>query len=70
MLWQQSALHVPSQVLDELVHADGPLARVDDMDGDARDLFDELLERYGMIARGELDLDRDFDDFRLVVGRR
>lgn len=58
------------QVLSELLAADDPLCRVDEMDDDAQDLLADLLDRQRMVASGELDLERGFDDFRIVLGDR
>ncbi len=38
------------------------------MDPAALALLEELRERQAMVASGELDLERSFDDFRVVVG--
>lgn len=40
----------------------------DALDEDARGLLEELRERQAMIVDGSFDLEKSFDDFRLVVG--
>jgi hypothetical protein len=60
------------ELLQEAVQADeglgggpgggGPL------DPSSLALLEELRERQAMVASGELDLERSFDDFRVVVG--
>ncbi|KXZ53934.1 hypothetical protein GPECTOR_6g852 [Gonium pectorale] len=56
------------RVLQEAVEADEPLVPVESMDEGGRLLLEEMLERQAMIADGSFDLERSFDDFRLVVG--
>lgn len=40
----------------------------DEMDENAKDLLDSLLERQAMVNSGMIDLENGFDDFRLVLG--
>jgi hypothetical protein len=42
--------------------------RWEDMDEGGRLLLEELRERQQMVAEGLIDLERSFDDFRVVVG--
>ncbi|KIZ07853.1 hypothetical protein MNEG_0106 [Monoraphidium neglectum] len=59
------------ELLHEAVHNEddarwGP--GVDDAGPEAQLLLEELLERQRMVADGSFDLERSFDDFRMVVG--
>ncbi|GLC42114.1 hypothetical protein PLESTM_001292900 [Pleodorina starrii] len=56
------------EVLREAVEADEPVLPYDSMDESSRLLLEELLERQSMVADGSFDLEKSFDDFRLVVG--
>lgn len=50
------------------MEADEPVVPYDSMDENSRLLLEELLERQAAVADGSFDLERSFDDFRLVLG--
>jgi hypothetical protein len=56
------------QVLKELVDADEPTPRADEVDDETRDLLADLQEQQAMINEGLIDPVNGFDDFRLVLG--
>jgi hypothetical protein len=56
------------EVLRELVDADEPAPREDEVDDETRDLVADLQEQQAMIAEGLIDPVNGFDDFRLVIG--
>ena len=55
-------------MLKEAVEADEPSVGYDDMDEGAREIYEDLRERQAMVSCGMLDLERSFDDFRVVIG--
>jgi len=58
----------PRQVLTEVVGADDPPLREDELDEGARELLRDMRERQAMVASGEIDLEASFDDFQIAVG--
>ncbi len=56
------------EVLRELVDADEPAPRSDEIDDETRDLVADLQEQQAMINEGLIDPINGFDDFRLVIG--
>lgn len=56
------------QLLKEAVEADEPSVGYDDMDEGAREIYEDLRERQAMVSCGMIDLERSFDDFRVVIG--
>ncbi|GAX80713.1 hypothetical protein CEUSTIGMA_g8148.t1 [Chlamydomonas eustigma] len=56
------------ELLKEAVEADEPVVSYDDMDVDAREIFEDLRERQAMVSAGWIDLENSFDDFRVVIG--
>lgn len=72
---RSSAFHdpplAPPQLLHEAVHNEddarhGP--SVEAAGPGAAALLEALRERQALVAEGAIDLERSFDDFRLVVG--
>ncbi|CAG9466502.1 unnamed protein product [Pedinophyceae sp. YPF-701] len=56
------------EILQEMVDADEPVQSYDELDPEAQDIVDQLRERQALVAAGHIDLERSFDDFRLVLG--
>ncbi|KDD71419.1 hypothetical protein H632_c5075p0 [Helicosporidium sp. ATCC 50920] len=55
------------QLLHDAVHADERVKPFEELDEDAKELMESILERQEYVAAGMLDPE-GFDDFRVVIG--
>lgn len=58
------------ELLQEAVDADEPVVPYDEMNDEAKELLERLLERQAMVHQGSIDLQNGFDDFRVVIGEK
>ena len=56
------------QLLQDAVDADEPVVPYEQLDPDAKELLESILERQAMINEGMIDPVNGFDDFRVVIG--
>lgn len=56
------------ELLQDAVQSDEPTQAYDEMDHEAKELLESLLDRQACVNAGLIDLENGFDDFRVVLG--